>query len=148
MEKIFAWCRSAVLYAMLFLMSEHFLQKDYSISGTWLADAATIIIIVLAGIYVAAVIVSMVMAKKGKRNGYDRSNDVSVVTSIVYLLDDFFRPFKETVKSLVKIFTYSQCKSPAVLIGSIIGFIAYAALAAAFVLFGLSLIVYIVWIGL
>lgn len=148
MEKIFAWCQSAVLYAILILVSEHFLQKDYHMEGSWLADAATIIIIVLAGIYVAAVIVSMVMAKKGKRNGYDRSNDVSVVTSIVYLLDDFFRPFKETVKSLVKIFTYSQYKSPAVLIGSIIGFIAYAALAAAFVLFGLSLIVYIVWIGL
>lgn len=137
-----------MLYAILILVSEHFLQKDYHMEGSWLADAATIIIIVLAGIYVAAVIVSMVMAKKGKRNGYDRSNDVSVVTSIVYLLDDFFRPFKETVKSLVKIFTYSQYKSPAVLIGSIIGFIAYAALAAAFVLFGLSLIVYIVWIGL
>ena len=145
-EKIFAWCRSAVLYAILILVSEHFLQKDYSIKGTWLTDAATIIFIVFVGIYVAMVIVSLVMAKKGKPNGYDRSNAVSAVTPLVYLKDDLLRPFSEVIESLKCIFRFSK-NSWGETGTSLVRFIAFGVLAAAFVIFGLRLFFYIIWIG-
>ena len=145
-EKIFTWCRSAVLYAVLILVSEHFLMKDYNIGGTWIADAGTIIFIVLVGIYVAMVIVSLVMAKRGKHNGYDRSNAVSAVTPLVYLKDDLFRPFAEVIKSLKCIFKFSK-NSWGETGTSFANFIAFAALVAAFVIFGLRLFLYIIWIG-
>ncbi|MBP5489073.1 MAG: hypothetical protein J6Y10_00545 [Lachnospiraceae bacterium] len=142
--KILDWFRSAVLYAVLILVSEHFLKKDYSISGTWLEDAGTILFIALVAVYAAAVVFDIVMERK--RYGKCRGTAVTATTPLKYLRDDFFRPFAEIIESLKCIFTFSEHTWGEMGI-SFVNFIAFAALVAAFVIFGLRLFFYIIFIG-
>lgn len=142
--KILDWFRSAVLYAVLILVSEHFLKKDYSISGTWLEDAGTILFIVLLVVYVAAVVFDIVMERK--RYGKCRVTAVTATAPLKYLRDDFFRPFAEIIESLKCIFTFAE-HTWGEMGMSFVNFIAFAALVAAFVIFGLRLFFYIIYIG-
>lgn len=146
--KILDWFRSAVLYAVLILVSEHFLKKDYSISGTWLEDAGTILFIALVAVYAAAVIVAMVMEKKGKYSGSERLSDAGAATApLICLWEDCTRPFKEAVTSLKNVFARQQDNGSSTPAGSILSFIAYIALVAAIVIFGIRLVLYFVLIG-
>ena len=139
--KILDWLRSALLYGVLIVASEHFLRND---EGTWLERSGTILFIVLVAVYVAAVVAGIVMEKK--RYGSGRGTAVSALTPLVYLKDDFLRPFAEVIKSLKCIFTCSK-HTGAEIGASVISFIVYAALVAALVIVALRLFFFIVLIG-
>ncbi|MBO4767138.1 MAG: hypothetical protein J5532_07560, partial [Lachnospiraceae bacterium] len=66
--KILDWFRSAVLYGILIVVSEYFLQRDYS--GLF-GDYGMILFIVLVAVYAAAVVFDIVMERKryGKCRG-------------------------------------------------------------------------------
>ena len=139
--KICGWCRSALLYGILIVVSEYFLQRDYE---GWFGDYGVILFIAIVVVYAAAVVFDIVMEKK--RYGKCRGTAVTATTPLKYLRDDFFRPFAEIIESLKCIFTFSEHTWGEMGI-SFVNFIAFVALVAAFVIFGLRLFFYIIFIG-
>ena len=145
--RLYGWFRSVVLYFILYLVDQHILQDDYIISGTWLGDNIVIVFVGVVVIYVLLDVLSMVMEERITHCCANKSLAAYViVTPFLYLWEDFIRPFVEFVKSLKSIFT--QHGRPAFLVQNIICCLAYAALLAAIVFFGLRLLIYIAWIGL
>ncbi|MBR6020628.1 MAG: hypothetical protein IK055_10480 [Lachnospiraceae bacterium] len=138
LRKICGWCRSALLYGILIVVSEYFLQRDYE---GWFGDYGVILFIALVVVYAAAVVFDIVMERK--RYGKCRGTAVTATTP----LDDFFRPFAEIIESLKCIFTFSEHTWGEMGI-SFVNFFAFGALVAAFVIFGLQLFFYIILIGL
>ena len=139
--KICGWCRSALLYGVLIVVSERFLQRDFE---PWLAKYGIILIIVLVVLYAASIVVDIVMEKK--HYGNCRETAVHATTPLVYLRDDFFRPYVEFFKSLICIFTFPKHTGGEVGI-SFVKFIAYGVLVAAFVISGLRLYSVIILFG-
>lgn len=132
------WMRSAVLYAILFFATEHFLIKS-----RWFEKMSLKYLLWIVGIYVVLDIVSMFFEKKIARYCADMSTlRYLVTTPFVYLFTDFFRPFVETVRSAKNNVFYRRNGMPAFACRSLFFFIVYFVLVATIIFVAIRVVIY------